>query len=315
MKTAPVKLILVIFLSLLLVAFYNNTYADIKKSEIPLVKPHVKQLQFRPDIKRFAWEVGQPLVTMMPVYEGLCALTGVSGNFRGGGEQVFVSQSGGNWVLGGSTMQDYMWAQAHCVKYKDFGKDFENIRYSSQSDWLGCNQEYCPKQETIQSHYGECRAGFLQGISGDFERPSGWTPGLSAGYVTWKDGGYTRGSMGISASSRRVKDEHGFDRFTTMRGILGCLKGNVPNMKDKNIHIEYKFEKFSAPQNQDRFINASTSYSFCTMAGVSGFFHGGGERVNLAIDSKGRWVIQGQTMQSAMQQEAGIKVWCFQYRR
>lgn len=102
MKTAPVKLILVISLSLLLlVTFYNETYADIKKSTTPLVKPPLKQLPFRPDIKQYAWVAGQPLVTMIPVNEGLCALTGVAGNFRGGGEQVVVSHYGGNWVLGG----------------------------------------------------------------------------------------------------------------------------------------------------------------------------------------------------------------------
>jgi hypothetical protein len=312
MKTSLVKLLLVISLSLLLVvAFYHNTYADIKKSAIPLVKPPVKHLQFRPDIKQFAWVVGQPLVTMLPVSEGLCALTGVAGNFRGGGEQVFVSHAGGNWVLGGSTMQDYLWAQAHCIKYKDFGKDFANIRYAGQSGWLGCNTEFCYRQEEIARYDRPCRAGFLQGISGDYERPSaGWPPALKAGYVTWKDGAYTYGYMGISAIGRSIRDEHKSIKYATNRGIIACLSGNVPNMSDKNSQVEYKIEKFTAPQKQDKFANRSTEHSFCTMAGVSGFFHGGGERVNLAIDSKGRWVIQGQTMQ----QETGIRVWCFQYR-
>ncbi len=46
------------------------------------------------------------------------------------------------------------------------------------------------------------------------------------------------------------------------------------------------------------------------MRQVEGYFHGGGERVNLAIDSKGEWIIQGQTMQ----QYTGMTAWCFQYR-
>jgi hypothetical protein len=312
MKTAPVKLILVISLSLLLlVTFYNETYADIKKSTTPLVKPPLKQLPFRPDIKQYAWVAGQPLVTMIPVNEGLCALTGVAGNFRGGGEQVAVSHYGGNWVLGGGTKQDYLWAQAHCIKYKDFGKDYANIRYAGHSGWLGCNALLCNRQEEIARYDRPCRAGFLQGISGDYERPSaGWPPELKAGYVTWKSGDYTYGYMGISAIGRGIRKEHGGVNFATNRGIIGCLSGNVPNMSDRDIQIEYKIEKFIYPQNQDKWGVGSTERSFCTIAGVSGFFHGGGERVNLAIDSKGTWVIQGQTMQ----QETGIRVWCFEYR-
>ena len=144
------KLILAISIALYLVTFINKTYAaDIKKYQAPLIKTPLQTTTVRADIKRFAWEVGQPLVTMLPLSEGFCALTGVSGNFRGGGEQVYVSQSNGYWVLGGSTMQDYLWAQAHCIKYKDLGANYANIRFSGQSSWLGCNHEYCSTQEVI----------------------------------------------------------------------------------------------------------------------------------------------------------------------
>ena len=310
MKNTHVRLTLVVALSLfLLVAFYNKAYADIKKSEaVAPLKTPAKLVLFRPDIKQFAWVVGQPLVTMLPVSEGLCALTGVSGNFRGGGEQVFVSQSGGYWVLGGSTMQDYLWAQAHCIKYKDFGKNFANIRYYGQSDWLGCNAEHCDKQELSIYYSQACKAVFLQGVSGDFERPSMWnTPKIFAGYVTTQEG-YK--ALGVSVLGRGIQGVSGRYFYATMRGIVGCLGGNVPDMMDKNTHIVQRFLGFTAPQNQDKKLNYNVSSFFCTMAGVGGFFHGGGERVNLAIDSKGEWVLQGQSMQTYTE----MGVWCFQYR-
>src|SRR5512136_2170371 len=195
MKKKHMKLIVVFSISFLLITFQNNTYADTKKSTAApsLVKTPMKPVPvpFHPDIKQFAWVAGQPLVKMLPVSEGLCALTGVSGNFRGGGEVVYVTRSGGYWVLGGQSLQDYLWAQAHCIKYKDLGKDFANIRYSDQSDWLGCNQQICYNWETIAPfYYGSCRAGFLQGVSGDFEKHSfnvGAPPGVAVKFLTWQD--------------------------------------------------------------------------------------------------------------------------------
>jgi hypothetical protein len=293
MKCKSVRLLVFISLSLLLVTFCNETYAD---------------------ISRYNWEFPHPPVKMIPVKEGMCALTGMAGKFRGGGEAVFVDQSGDRWYLGGFSKQGYMWAQAHCIKYKDFGKDFANIKYISTSDWLGCNVEHCgpDRIETYRPSAG-CTAVFLQGVSGDFERPSAWhAPSVFGGYVTWKDGAYTYGWVGVSASGRGFIQEHTQNNwlYATMRGKLGCLHGNVPNMNKKNNNIEYKVASFKIPQNQDVQTNYRANSYFCTMSRVAGYFHGGGERVNLAINSKGEWIMQGQSMQVY----SGMSAWCFRYK-
>jgi hypothetical protein len=311
LRLKHVRTFLAISITLLVVMFHATTFSQERKLKGPIKIPR-KDLIFRADIKQFAWNNSQLLpVKMMPVSEGICALTGVAGKFRGGGEQVFVRQGNGYWYLGGGTLQfDYLWAQAHCIPYKDFGANYANIRYTGTSDWLGCNTSTCGKQEVVAPYYGARKAVFLQGVSGDFEKPSRWnTPGIRTGHVTWQDGAYTRNSLGVSAWGRGILSEGGQNLFATMRGYVGSLGGNVPDMWDTNLP-GFKTEGFTTPQNQDRSTGYKADSYFCTVAGVSGYFHGGGERVNLAIDSNREWIMQGQSMQGY----TGLTAWCFRFR-
>lgn len=58
-----------------------------------------------------------PPVTMAPVDKAVCGITAISGGFRGGGEVVQISQSGGNWVLSVDNQQSggYVNVAALCV--------------------------------------------------------------------------------------------------------------------------------------------------------------------------------------------------------
>ena len=70
----------------------------------------------------FTWDqtIGHATV-MWPVSQGLCLLTGVSGNFEGLGEAVEVDNWGGTWVLTGTSGETGVAARAKCVSWTDLG--------------------------------------------------------------------------------------------------------------------------------------------------------------------------------------------------
>lgn len=64
----------------------------------------------------YEWVQGQGPVWMIPISQGFCFLTRVSGSFGGGGESVHVYDGGdGYWWLGGSSFQQGVSARARCV--------------------------------------------------------------------------------------------------------------------------------------------------------------------------------------------------------
>jgi hypothetical protein len=66
----------------------------------------------------FAWTQGQPDTWMMPVSQGVCMLTGISGRFAGGGESVEIVREDGYYKLRGRSMQQGVGARAQCVPYE-----------------------------------------------------------------------------------------------------------------------------------------------------------------------------------------------------
>src|SRR5688500_9221590 len=54
---------------------------------------------------------------MMRVDDGLCYLSAVHGNFRGGGEVVRIWNQDGYWMLGGQSGQHDVGAVATCIPY------------------------------------------------------------------------------------------------------------------------------------------------------------------------------------------------------
>ncbi len=63
----------------------------------------------------YGWWGGQAPVPMLPVSQGVCALTEVQGGFRGGGEKVEILNLGGTWYLWGASQQANTGARARCV--------------------------------------------------------------------------------------------------------------------------------------------------------------------------------------------------------
>jgi hypothetical protein len=72
----------------------------------------------------FTWSQTQGHATLMwSIYDGYCALTGVSGNFEGTGEGVEVAQWGTTWVLNGWSGQLGVSARARCISWSDLGNN------------------------------------------------------------------------------------------------------------------------------------------------------------------------------------------------
>jgi hypothetical protein len=64
----------------------------------------------------FYWHQSYPYhVPLGPVGDRVCFLTGVSGNFMGGGEWVHVYTANGSWYLGGNSVQTGVSGRARCV--------------------------------------------------------------------------------------------------------------------------------------------------------------------------------------------------------
>jgi hypothetical protein len=63
----------------------------------------------------FAWSQGQATVHPPFVLDHACFLTRMRGDFDGGGEQIFIRWSGGQWNLGGKSQQEGVAASARCV--------------------------------------------------------------------------------------------------------------------------------------------------------------------------------------------------------
>ena len=128
----PIALILMLASVGVLFSFLKQLNADLASAEEGIARlsdeldvadkealEHIKAESFSVDqTAEFAWRQGQGATRMIPVSEGVCFLTFVTGRFEGGGEQVRVSRnSEGYWVLGGASQQAGVAAGAACWRF------------------------------------------------------------------------------------------------------------------------------------------------------------------------------------------------------
>ncbi len=79
-------------------------------------------VQFAPQITRYEWSNGKPAVKMLHRKDGICVLAGVSGAFRGYGEEVKVRLADdGYWYLEGKSAQGELHAKAIGLKWSKPG--------------------------------------------------------------------------------------------------------------------------------------------------------------------------------------------------
>lgn len=64
------------------------------------------------------WKHGDPPLKLVRADEGFCFLSGIGGAYDGHGEGVRVYIKEGDWYLGGTSMQESLWATAMIVRFK-----------------------------------------------------------------------------------------------------------------------------------------------------------------------------------------------------
>lgn len=116
------------------------------------------QLQ-RYTLKTFEWSAEKQPVKMIHKSEGLCFLTGVSGNFFQRKEQVRITiEDDGFWYLSGTSTRPTVEAQAMAVSIPGFAR--RNATFEPM--------EWVPGKEEIQTVHRDAGLCILTGIGGNF---------------------------------------------------------------------------------------------------------------------------------------------------
>ena len=77
----------------------------VQEPAAPFAKPRVVR-----------WSHGDSPIPLLPANQGFCYISGMGGNFQGGGEGVRIWIDDGTWWLGGHSCQPSLWVEATCLK-------------------------------------------------------------------------------------------------------------------------------------------------------------------------------------------------------
>jgi hypothetical protein len=80
---------------------------------------HVSSITPRPSILR--WSHGDPALRLLPADKGFCYVSGMGGDFQGGGESVRVWIDDGTWWVGGYSCQPSLWVEVTCMEWPAAG--------------------------------------------------------------------------------------------------------------------------------------------------------------------------------------------------
>jgi len=128
LKQRFVRLLIVILLLSGFALFWiiqseNRTATQMTALKTALDALHINSVSHAPlsngaPVTFYQWKQGDPPVRLIKYNEGICFLTGVSGHFLGGGEQVRLwIGSDGFWYLGGQSQQQGVSAECAVVRY------------------------------------------------------------------------------------------------------------------------------------------------------------------------------------------------------
>lgn len=63
------------------------------------------------------WSHGDAPLRLMPANKGFCYISGMGGNFEGGGEGVRIWIDDGTWWVGGYSCQPSLWVEVTCLEF------------------------------------------------------------------------------------------------------------------------------------------------------------------------------------------------------
>ena len=171
------------------------------KPNLKVLKPRAKVLTVA-STGEYMWSQGSHPVAMGPAASQTCFLTGVTGDFEGGGEYVRTYVVADTWYLGGGSMQAGVAAYARCVPISGSG-------------------EYVWNQGDLARPMGSDtdKACFLTYVSGHFEGGGEWVNTFTTG-GSWYLGGNSM-QQGVAAGARCVP-------VSSYTGEFGWAQGQTP---------------------------------------------------------------------------------------
>lgn len=247
-------------------------------------------LTFKP-FSQFSARAGQEFTQLIRVNEGVCVLSGVTGNFRGSGESVSVEPIGDTWYLRVQSGQSQLGAEAVCARFDKFTGPF--------SAWHG---------EFAWAVTGRARAcpGWPWACSPDASIANSGNFGTDK-QVCWlsKIGGMLNGggehadilynnafqleawNMSSDANSGVFAEARCLDTGATHRAWQN------PVRQDAN----YEWYQGAGPVEM-----ISADLGICYLTSVGGNFRGYGESVRISVagetsNGPGRWTLSGSSYQ------------------
>ncbi len=249
----------------------------------------------------YQWKVNDQPVLMQPLATHVCLLTGVSGNFAGGGEHVTVgldkgAAGGSRWVLSGTSGQYELRATATCAPKSAFtpvatggGLHTWNLAPGVNTG-CGMNLTYTKVKRPQQP------ALFIRDMAGKW-RGGGEALAIAKNndaLANWACSGYVSG--GLSAfgfSGAKGFDGDGPIKFLTNSGRTSTL-GNA----NFTMTVEGGKETFAPFGGGEAFQGISgqqlaipVNAALCGFVRIAGKFQGYGERAEL-VQSGGLWKLE-----------------------
>jgi hypothetical protein len=235
---------------------------------------------------------GFPTV-LMPASQGICFLQGVTGNFRGAGESVWIRNNGTNWELNGTSQQQYVSAHAICVP-------FSSIQGADRGFNYMIGTAYAPV------YYGGCS--WWESCHGNSVQLDLW--GLdSFCYLTGMGGAFNGGGEVVSVNA--WAPDHWYMLVATQvegatnTGEAGCLAPiGHPRPRETNVVNRYIWT-----QGQPFLQLPNADQAFCAFDWITGHFAGWGETVEIYHNPDNTQWLGG----SSYQQDVSAQVSCMYY--
>ncbi|HET9959427.1 MAG TPA: hypothetical protein VFQ61_33280 [Polyangiaceae bacterium] len=221
----------------------------------------------------YTWTQNGATQQMLPVSEGFCFITKITGKFRGDQEWVSLDHSSGFWTLSGHSNQHSVAVQAACVKYSELGASSGSVPYDtgwvSGYTWVLTDpNEFC----------------YMTGFKGqaDSYRDGVWVYPLPGSVPGYEIEAYHSGGNGIW-------------------GKMSCVR-----LADKNFlpfgsyQLSQKWTDFCT--NNTSCYNSQTISSsqrfYCMLSQVQGQLRGSGEIASVVRNSDTNWTLNADSMRA-----------------
>lgn len=239
-----------------------------------------------PGVFYASWNQYQGFPTrLMPASDGICFLQGVTGNFRGGGEGVWVRNNGGFWELNGMSQQQNVAARAMCVPFSAIQGANQGFSYliGTASAWTyygGCSWwESCHGASAFQNLFGLDGFCYLTGMGGAFN------------------------GSGEIVSANAWAPDHWYILVNTqvvgasIIGEAGCIAA-IGHSRLRTTNVAYRYA-WSQGQPPVQLPNADQA--FCALDWITGHFAGWGEHIDISHEPDNtQWLAGASGQQGVM---------------